>query len=242
VDSWITRLDAAACYADAITQAVATFSDENESIRTSLQEQHRRQAIEAKCRSGIAFLKGPRQLRDRFGSALNSSDISADVIFQEGLEIHHAAIEDVSRMCRLSQAARNESPPTLDTSSIGIQHRADLQLITSDCLLAKCEELMLGESLDKILEPTKNDQQVAQHLWRERLVCDEDAKHRACLLGKSPVNDEMDNELMAARVRTEASEALERSALYLASSDLPAWCSEFAELTADTSNSGAPLQ
>eukprot|EP00929_Paragymnodinium_shiwhaense_P044952 TRINITY_DN23029_c0_g5_i2.p2 TRINITY_DN23029_c0_g5~~TRINITY_DN23029_c0_g5_i2.p2 ORF type:complete len:441 (-),score=107.57 TRINITY_DN23029_c0_g5_i2:1614-2936(-) len=63
--------------------------------------------VERHCQMRTAFLRGPRQLRQQFGSVLDGTDQTADVVLDAATELQTEAVAAVADFCRRSREARS---------------------------------------------------------------------------------------------------------------------------------------
>jgi len=136
-DTWLAKLRTENLHADLARSATQHRSPEAVAVRREVQSERATQSVEEHFRSSMDFLKGPRQLRDRFGSSLAGTDCTADVVLQEVADLRTAMLADVADLCRRSRAARLEEQLS-EPPSPGIRRRAIEALEDSDRLLAAC--------------------------------------------------------------------------------------------------------
>jgi len=116
------------------------------STRAAMRDVSAKQDAEAYAQAATAFLRGPRQLRDRFGSLLDGTDRTSDVVWEGVVDLRTSMVADVADLCKQTRFVRAEVPGDEEEGcsspppSPGVRRRALEALRESDVLLERCEQ------------------------------------------------------------------------------------------------------
>jgi len=143
---WLARLEAADRAWRLMRAAQEERSEESAREREALQKVRAQQSVVEHCRESVAFLRGPRQLRDRFGSVQDGTDRTYDVVLQANMDLRDAGKELIADLCRATREARRTSPgspreglgSSLPPSPRLVRRRAKEAIKASGLLLQQC--------------------------------------------------------------------------------------------------------
>ncbi|CAE8736300.1 unnamed protein product, partial [Polarella glacialis] len=150
---WIAKLHSELCMVKTNKAASRHRQPEAAAARGALQETHARQALDAYCHDSADFLRGPRFLRDKFGSALDGTEHRTDEVVMLEVERSFAEARELAAELRKASldtrvyvrtAPRRTSGETTPPSP-GVRQRADEALQDSEQLLRRCAALGWAE-------------------------------------------------------------------------------------------------
>lgn len=145
--SWLAKVRAENRFHEVSRRATEHRCPSARSRHNDLRRARAPQELQAHCRASVEFLRGPRQLRDRFGSVLDGTDQTADVVFAQTVDLRSAMMSDVADLCRrvretrfeeLDHSPRSDRSPDSDSETL-VQTRvaADAALEESERVLAR---------------------------------------------------------------------------------------------------------
>lgn len=136
LESWLGKLSATNGPQQLV--ALRLHSAEAAKTRTALQRVRATQNVSSHCHAATDFLRGQRQLRDRFGSVTDGTDCTSDVVWEGILGMRHAGKELIGELCRQSRLARVHAPALEADLPSDIRRDANEALRTSERLLRCC--------------------------------------------------------------------------------------------------------
>mmetsp|Transcript_22996 Transcript_22996/g.34576 ORF Transcript_22996/g.34576 Transcript_22996/m.34576 type:complete len:308 (+) Transcript_22996:81-1004(+) len=191
LEAWITKLQARTMEADwPRRREEAKRAAEGLKRRAKELAEVRLEEVTTRyCQQRIEFLRGPRRLREQFGSALNGTDKTADVI--RDWNLHVAS----STQARCGAPARDDSPQL----SPRLRKRT---LRDADRALQASRRLLLGCQAAQELSPSPSERSSS-------------ALNVSVESGDATTETETNSSIEAAKVRLEADSALHDSNLLL---------------------------
>lgn len=117
------------------------------------------QELQAHCHASVEFLRGPRQLRDRFGSVLDGTDQTADVVLAETLDLRSVMMADVADLCRRVRETRfgeSDQSPRSDGSLSSDSETLMQTRVAADAALDESERVLARSLLqDEAIAPAE---------------------------------------------------------------------------------------
>lgn len=142
VKPWLAKLRTECHLAELHRCAARHRSADAEETRQALRKARVVQDVEAHCHAAVEFLRGPRQLRDHFGSVLDGTDRTADAILEGVADLRNAMLADVANLCCKSREARMWGKDTARDESALPSNKVRWEVLEatleSDRLLERC--------------------------------------------------------------------------------------------------------
>lgn len=144
--SWLAKIRVENRFHEVSRRAMEHSCPSARARHNALRRARAPQELQAHCHASVEFLRGPRQLRDRFGSVIDGTDRTADVALAETADLRSAMMADVSDLCRRARETRfegadqfrqSEDPPRSESETLAYTRAAaDAALKESERVLA----------------------------------------------------------------------------------------------------------